>query len=682
MKKLLCMVMICTLLISTAFASGSVAAFAGTADSAQLTSAITAVKKVVDIPESLSEFSYYYDEDADEGSSIQLNWSDTEHTANASATVTNEGLITSFYCFSADFQSSGLAKVNKTQAQKAAEEYLKKFLPDTTGEFKLEDSAGNDYGSDYSFMYRMYVNDIPCDFISVRMEINKYTGKLSSYSLNADKKDLAVQSYPSKDKAIDRSEAEKIYLKELGPELKYFSYYDYSKKKLKVFTAYETDGTNRAIDANTGNVIKLYKDYQLYRYANQAETKDKAAGSAADEIKFTEEELKEIQRTQNLLDKGQADKAARDMIPSIGSQKLQSAMLRQDWGPNREYLWYLNYEKDFATLDAKTGVLLNFSSSSDSSSKNDIGLERAKTIAAGYMDKVCSDKKDQLVWTNEDTMDSKYGDYTFIYTRQVNGISFDQNTVSVSVDKAAGKILSYSRAWYDSAVFPALDKVIEQQKAFEAADQLGSFEFVYKKDLDGKIVLVYDFRKSGTYMIDAFKGVQLDYKGDVYKDDANLGDYTDIAGNWAEKMIKELKNNGYYLEGDTFAPKAATTQLEFFRYLYSPEQSYYTDDQDFYKMLIDRKMLTKEEVNAKAVVTRQEAAKYVSRYLGVDKLAKESSVFKNMYTDKVDSAYVGYASAAYAMGIMKGDAKGRFNGQNPLTHAETAAILFNTLNKN
>ena len=98
-------------------------------------------------------------------------------------------------------------------------------------------------------------------------------------------------------------------------------------------------------------------------------------------------------------------------------------------------------------------------------------------------------------------------------------------------------------------------------------------------------------------------------------------------------------------------------------------------------MLVNGDIITKEEINANAKVTRQEAAKYIARYLGVDKLAKESSVFKNMYTDKVDKAYLGYASAVYALGIMKGDSKGRFNGSNTLSHSETAVVIYNILNK-
>ncbi|WP_312091376.1 S-layer homology domain-containing protein [Aminipila sp.] len=679
MKKILSAIMALALIMSTAAAS-TTTAFAGTSDSTELKNAIAAVKKVIEIPEKLSEFSYYYDEENESGSLVHMNWSDKEQSSYVSAAVTDKGVITSYYCHVPEFEGTGLAKITKTQAEKYASEYLTKLTYTPQSTFKLEDSVGSDYGQDYYFTYTMYVNGIPCDFANVRMGINKYAGKLSSYSYRSDVKDTATAEYPSKDKVITKEEAEKIYLSELGPELKYLSYYDYSKKSLKVFAAYGTDGVNRAIDAATGKIVKLYDDIIIYRDMGAKQEEAKSTSNAAGaEIKYTEEELKEIERAQNLMDKNEADKTAKNLISSIGSQTLKSVSLREDWGPNQDYVWQLNYEKHYVTLDAKTGSLISYYTSQDNDSKRDIGLEKAKNTAEGFLDKVCSDKKQQIVWTNENTIDSKYGNYDFTYTRQENGISFVDNSISVSVNKAGGEVVSYSKTWYNNATFPKLDGVIDKAKSFRIADELGNYDLIYKKDSEGKIALVYDFKKDNTYIIDAFKGIRLDYTGEAYKE-ANGAEYTDISGNWAEKIITELKNNGYYLEGDKFAPKAATTQIEFFKYLYSPEQSYYRDNDDFYKMLLANNVITKEEINPNAKVTRQEAAKFISRYLGVGKLAKESSIFKNMYTDKVEPSYLGYASAAYALGIMKGDAKGRFNGTGTLTHAETAVVIYNTLN--
>jgi len=185
--------------------------------------------------------------------------------------------------------------------------------------------------------------------------------------------------------------------------------------------------------------VKLYDDIIIYRDMGAKQEEAKSTSNAAGaEIKYTEEELKEIERAQNLMDKNEADKTAKNLISSIGSQTLKSVSLREDWGPNQDYVWQLNYEKHYVTLDAKTGNLISYYTSQDNDSKRDIGLEKAKNTAEGFLDKVCADKKQQIVWTNENTIDSKYGNYDFTYTRQENGISFVDNSISVSVNKASG----------------------------------------------------------------------------------------------------------------------------------------------------------------------------------------------------------------------------------------------------
>lgn len=689
MKKILSAVMVFTLLISTVI-STTVVTFAGEVDSKELADSIAIVKKVINIPDDFSEFNYYYDEYEKEnlsGHNLCLEWTNPDDYGYIATNVSSDGDIIYYYSNRSEFKGEGLAKITKQEAQKLAEDYLKKIRPKSIGEFRLDGSSVNGYGNDYSFNYKMYVNDVPCDFVSVTILINKYVGELSQYSYDNKINKLEIKDFPTKDNIIKLEEAKKICISELGPELKYLSDYDYSKKLLKVFTAYVTDCSNRAIDANTGKIVKLYNDYIIYR--NAANNSDNKEAISADggkaEIKYTEEELKEIERVEKLIDKDQAERIARKLVTNIGDEKLTSLRLMKDNGPNQEYSWSLKFEKDYVRIDAKKGELISFYSYSnieDINTNRDIGLEKARKIAEKYLEKVCPNVEEQIKWTNESTIDNKYRDYTFIYTRQANKISFNDNSIYISVNKENGDVVSYSRNWYKNVDFPKLDGVIAKEKAFDLVAELGNFGLIYKRDFEGKIFLAYDFKKNDNFILDAYKGTRLDYRGKSYKEPIESIEYTDIAGTWAEKIIKELKVNGYYMDGEKFAPKEQTTQIEFFKYLYSPEKTYYAEDEDFYKMLIDRKIITKEEVNANSYITREEAAKFVTRYLGIDKLAKESSIFKNMYKDKINKEYLGYASAVYALGVMKGDSKGRFNGSKPLTHSETSVVIYNLLNVN
>lgn len=684
MKKILSLILIFTLVVPSLIVSTGVS-YAGSVDSKELAEAIAVVKRVVEIPENLSEFNYYYseyDEESQKEANLCLEWSDPDDYGYIATCVSKQGDILYYHSNLPEFKGSGLAKVTKEEAEKISRDYLKKFKLKGVGEFKLEESSTDGYGNVYRFTYKMYVNDIPCDFANVTISINKYVGKLVNYSYDNNIEDISIKDFPTKDGTIDFKEAKNIYLSKLGPELTYLSNYDYYEKSLKVFTAYVTDNSKRAIDANTGEIVKLYEDYIIYRnMENKQDAKEELSSDATEEIEYTEEELKEIENVENLIDKEKAVKIARELVPSIGNEKLKSSKLMKYNGPDRSYNWYLNFENNYVRIDASKGILISFNGrmNYDENNKSDIGLEKAKAISEKFLDKVCADKKEEIALTNEDTAQNSYSGYTFIYTRQVNDIDFGPNSIYISIDKSNGHIVSYSRNWYETAVFPDLKNSIKQEKAFDIVSELGSFELVYKRDFEGNIILVYDFLEDENYFIDAYKGIRLDYKGDAYKEVKQNDDYTDIKGNWAEDIIKKLKDNGYYLEGNKFEPKSATTQIDFFKYLYSPSRSYYLDDEEFYEMLINQKIIEKEEIKKDSYLSRKEAAKFITRYLGVDKLAKEASVFKNIYKDDVDKEYLGYASAVYAMGIMKGDLKGRFNGDKTLTHAETAVVIYNIL---
>jgi hypothetical protein len=679
MKKLLSGIIVIALMVTTIAASTSIT-FAGTSESEDLQKAIATVKRAVTIPEALSEFSYFKDEDIENENLWGLNWSSPEDKGYISAYLEGTDTITSYYCNLDTFYSEGLAKITKEQAEKVADSALKKMLPKYAQNMKLEKSENlNGYDSDYYFSYKMYINGVPCDFITVSIGVNKYAGELSHYNYSCSTSDFAITSYPSKDKAITEESAKSAYIKELGPELKYLSNYDYAKKTLKMFTAYQTNYNNRAIDAETGKVIDLYSEYRYGFGSGATDATSKAIAEEDSEniIDYTEKELSEIEKTAGLIDKTKAEKLAKELVSAISGKKLSSASLSVNYGPDEKYVWHLSFDEGFVALDAKSGILLNFYSykNYDSSSK-DIGLEKAKSIADNYLKKACEDKLEQVIWSNEDAMGEPTYDYGFVYTRQVNGISFDENSIYISVNRINGDINSYSRTWYDSVEFPDLEGVVGQEAAFNAVDEHGNFGLVYKKCAEDKVALVYDFINDENYIIDAYSGARLSWEGQPYKVNS---EYTDIKGHWAESVILELKDNGYYLEGENFAPKAKTTQIEFFRYLYSPQQEWYSDDEEFYDMLVSSKIIKKEEVNATANITRQDAAKFIIRYLGYEKLANKSSVFKNMFKDKIDNTYLGYASSVYGLGIMKGDSKGKFNGTNTLSHAEAAVVIYNTL---
>ena len=196
-----------------------------------------------------------------------------------------------------------------------------------------------------------------------------------------------------------------------------------------------------------------------------------------------------------------------------------------------------------------------------------------------------------------------------------------------------------------------------------------------------KASLVYNFKNSEeNYIIDPVDGKRLDYNGQAYKEN-KIPEYTDISGQWCEKMVKELLENGYYIEGDKFNPNTNITQINFLKYLYSPMQNSYNDD-EFYDMLIQNGVIKKEEKSPKSLVSNQEAAKYVIRYLGHEQVAIHPEIFINPFKDNVDEKYKGYAAMSYALNIIKGDKNGNFNGSRSISNGEAALIIYNLIKNN
>lgn len=678
MKKVVSVVTVMALLLTTI--AGSTAVSFAAQDSGRLKEAISKVKSVVSVPEGYSEFEYYSEESEDGTGIINMTWTDPEK-GYISASVADGGVITSYYR-GGDEWMQGVAKLTKEQGRQNADKYIKKLAPETKGEFKYVKAYTDSYSSSYSYEYNLYVEDIPVEFIGAMVDVNKTTGELTGYHLYGNISDFKAE-YPKGEKLLTQEEAEKLYIEKIGPKLQYSSYYNYNKEALKVFAAYILEGTGASINAATGEKVVHYLADPIFReYMNAA-----AGGAEYDEEKgkgYSQAELNEIVQTEKLISKTEADSKVKALAAGIKGQKLEGASLMKDSYVDENYLWLLNYENGYATVNAANGQVLSFNIWDDGSNYSDsrnIGYDKALKAAEEFVNRACPAVKNEIALIDNrseyEVMPSTWDyDYSFSYERKHEGAAYPENGVTVGVDKATGKINCYYLSWYDNVTFPSLDGIIDRSGAFNAIKNEAGFGLKYVKDSENKITLVYDMTDREYYQIDAVSGVPVDYRGNALE---SQKDYTDISGNWAEKTINDLKDNGYYLPGDKFRPKEAITQADFFYYLYTDESSIYSDTDEFYESLISEGIINSSEAAPNAQLTRQDAAKFICRYLGIDKITEKSQIFKNVFSDKITSGYEGYAAALYALDIVKGNSKGAFNGSAVLTRAEAATLIYNTL---
>lgn len=682
MKKILSMLVAFSLVLTAA-----VPTFAAETDSKGLEKAITQVKNVVTIPSDYTDFQYSSSQYEDNGKDVSvwyLNWNKTDYSGGISAEVEDGGYLISFNKY-VDQQKEGLGTVTKQAGQKTADAFLAKVRPDLAADLRIIENTDSTSTERNSYQYKLYKNDTVVYYASASVDVDKFTGEVVGFNCQNAGEDFS--KLPSTDGVIGLEAAQKAYLEKINVSISYYSYFDYTTKKLTIFPAYSGKNTlGKVIDAKTGELVPLYTDFINYGSMGSGDGMAKAESANATEDEFTKEEIAAVENIANLITKEKAESILRNQAPGITSgMKVLNASLSKNYIEQDKYLWEIGFDGAYGVVNAKSGELVSFYIYSEDSTKGTTALteEKAKIKAENFIKSVAPAKfQESRFYENAgynmylDKQDVT--DYSFNYYRQVNGVDFVDNGFTVIVNKASGTITSYDCTWYDGATFPSIEKVITEEAAFKAVNQTGNMGLMYKKVNEGETALVYDFTDSvGEFLIDPTNGAKLGWDGNPYKE-TSMPEYTDITGHWAEATIKKLLENGYYLEGEKFNPGQKITQMSFLRYLYSPVQAYYNDE-EFYKMLVSDKVIKDNEKAPTATLTRQDAAKFVVRYLGQGKTAEHPEIFINPFKDNVSDAYKGYAAICYGLKVMQGDKNGRFNGINQVTNAEAAAIIYNAL---
>ncbi len=670
-----------SLILSTA-----IPAFAGTDAGKGLEQAIGIVKNVVSISSDYKDFQYSSSEYEENGKSVSvwyLNWYTEDYSAGISATVEDGGYLISYYSYT-DQENTGLGTVSKDAGAKTAVAFLAKARPDFSSSMKLTEKTSYSGSDRNTYVFDLYKNDVKVNYINAYVDVNKYTGQVNSFNFQGS--DEAVAGLESTDGVIGLDAAKAAYLEKLGMELQYHSTFDYDTKTLSIFSAYSPVSSDKVIDSKTGQIVNLYNDYRYYGDMGGAGGMYKTSESVTQETELTKEELEAVDNLSGLITKAKAESILRGKVPGITSKmKVTSSSLSKNYVDTSKYVWQIGFDGAYGVVNASTGDLESFYIYTEDSSDGSANLseERAKTKAETFMKQIAPEQFEQSAYYENPyysiyTEDEDVTDYSFNYYRQVNGIKFVDNGFTVIVNKASGLITHYDCNWYNQVEFPSVEKAISSEVAFDKINQTGEMGLVYTKINEGETGLVYDFSTYvGDYLLDPINGTRIGWDGKPYQS-TELPEYNDISGHWAEATILKLLDNGYYLEGDSFKPKENITQMAFLRYLYSPIQGYYNDE-EFYDLLISDKILDKGAAMPNGMLSRQEAAKYLVRYLGQGKSGEHWEIFVNPFQDKVTDAYRGYAAISYGLEIIQGDKNGRFNGTNAVTRAEAATMIYNTL---
>lgn len=668
---------IVSFILALAISLAAVPAFAKADDMEKV---LSSVKDRIDSTDKFEEFdtSVWDDEN---GIRYCFNWySNSESYESMNVVADIDGIITDYGYYEDIDYSDRKPKLNKADSDEAYEiaaEFVKRINPQLASHLRVE--KADDFGtfSSDSLYFRLIrcENGIDVANNAGSVNVSTDTKKVCSYSLNYEE-----FSFDKPDNIISLEEAKKAFAEKIGIELQYD--YEYKDGELTAYPVYASNEKYlEYIDAKTGEVTNLIEEeYNFERAEESAANYDMVADKAGG---FTDIEVKELEGVSNLLSKEEIEKQLRanKVLNVPATYKLKSLYGSKD---DDKYLYTLrfanakNSEDILVTANAQTGAVTYFYKSQPSGNGK-VKKDRARQIADDVAKALAFDHFSEFV------LEEDSENYTFEYTRYVNGIPFNGNKIYVEIDSTNGNAKWFDYG-YDDIEFPSIDNVISKEEALEKFFEANEYKPYYvlscsKKGLTkaDKTTLVYKFDDNKvTSEIDAITGKVKKYYWESE-------DYTDIEGHYSEKAVNSLKENGIGYTGNKFLPSQEITQKEVITFLVSVlKQSssiLISDDMDYkyYENSARRYGIIDDTYSPDAPVTRGNVSLLFAKAMGFNEYAQIEGIYKCPFADVTEN--IGQITILSGLKVINGDGLGNFNPNKTLTRADFAIILYNCLSR-
>ncbi|MDO5397444.1 MAG: S-layer homology domain-containing protein [bacterium] len=712
MKKLLSTLIVITMLASgTAQAAPVSAVSADTAakasvsvtDSKSMEKALLNVKSRIDIPAELTEFSGGAS-DFDYRSGYSFTWRDKENERSISVQSDSEGRILNYSYYSPKRSYSGepvLTKVPRDKAVSLTEEFLKKAVPEAFADSsdRLEfDSVSFDEDSESGFnvSFKRMKNGAQVLNNSAYIDADYNDGSLTIWMFNLDY-DYDAEFENTADEITDAAASYRSIFPE---EMVYSKRYKYLLKNKeddeKINLIYHMKDYGY-ISAYTGEEITPKSDI-TENYSGggaNASLKEAAADTASLERGLSPEEEKELETISNLFSAEDAEKYLRS-IPQLKLSKdlkTEGSSLYPTGEKIKKYILSLHmvnntgekYSSLHASFDAKRKRLTsinNYESYVSYTQENKTPLTQ-ETIAKGnamidsFLNTVISDKLGEFSEEDQDT--EQFSSVSKRFRRMVNGIPYINNNIYVSYTPEIDAIDYYNLSYEDEAQFPSAETALSGNDAYAKMLELAPMKKLYVPTEDGYRLA---YTMDGSPEIDALNGEDLNALDNFTAKDVI---YDDISGHWCETAVNELRDNGIALNGTSFRPDEAITQEDLLRLFAAGSSGRYMlnrDTESLYEYCYNSKIITEQERNENAAVTREQAFILMVRMAGFEKVAKLPDIYKVSYADGdlLSEGTIGYAAILSGMGVITGDGS-TLRPQDNITRAEAATMLYRYMNQ-
>jgi len=607
--------------------------------------------------------------------SYYFNWStDGDDGEYLSVGCTSDGVITEYH-YNANSKAYSdertFKKYENEQYRAAALNFIALLNPELKDNIIISDADRYSVWSKNTTFSLEYVNDgITVDNIQGSISIDSENMTLQSFSLY----DYANVKYPDKATFIDKTAAVAAYNNQYGLELVYALTHE--DKKVTATPYYQpSSDSNEYINAVTGEKYK--QDYSV-QYAKAAMETADMSGSGGMANRFSKIEQQEIDNVEGLYSIEKIEKLLKDnfSLDIVKDAATDYYNLSKNSFTN-EYTYDINLtsgeDSYYVNLNAKNGEIKSYRRYFASETKDSLAEDELKSAALKYAKHLAGDKFQH--YSKED-----FDGSSLTLHRIKNGARVEGDTIRVTVNKNNGK-LTYYNISYTDAQFPSLDGIISAEAAAKALFDNVKYEVKYlfvplANERPKEAAAVYSFDFSQSHRINPFTG-ELE-KQDITE--VTL-EYNDIKGHYAENQIKKLAQYNIGFKTESFNPDASIKQKDMVMLLTQAFSSVNTYREADYEYIFERAnsldIISKEERNDEASVTRLQAAVFMIRALGAKRYADISGIWNCPFDDVTEN--IGYVCLLKGMGIINGDGSGSFNPNENLTNADCAIMLYNAL---
>lgn len=721
MKRMLCSLiltlsMVCSLIVPIS---------AQTADD-RLANVTAAVKSTLQLDtESYSEF-YGELEEHILAPTWHMEWYGDQGTLSISAT--EEGKILRYSCqddivvpISSHSFAPSFPAGSREDARITAQAFLARVL--TQGESITMEDSGTDRlnSTSYRFQGEMLVNGLPTDMtysISVRCEDNQVT---SFY--RDDLRGQVMGPVPSPIPNTTEGQARTTLRDTLDLRLEYVLPKQGETHAILRYLPEPRD--TYYVDAVTGTLVNLTElTQELEKGAMGGASSDTAATeettAAAPESSLSGAEQAGVSKLEGVLEQEALDAKAR-AISELGLNAytlstVHYSVPREDTKDDTVTAT-LRYSRQVngsswrrtVTVDAKTGALIRVSSSSwmpDEEVSRPFDTAKAQETAVAFLTKYCPEPfaKTALYGHTDALEDDHRLSHSFTFAQQAHGYFYTGNSLAVGVDATDGSISAYEKTFDDSITFEAPIGLLSEQQALDTWLNTYAVTLRYisvPTAVDSSVPNDRALKDYGvSYLYRLVLGYTLERDAYLLGIDAKTGKvsapdwaaeenritYQDISNHWAQDKIETLAKYGVGYWDGVFLPNQSLTQLDLLVLLASTEgYVYHAMEEDaadrLYEFSYDLGLLTPEERNDSAILSRGTVVKMMLDAVGYGSIAQLEDIFQTSFTDKdsIPDALYGYAALSQGLGMVSGSADGQFQPNKDATRAQAAVMLYNLM---